>query len=589
MADASGSMFTLAADGWTPAPPLNDAERDAITDVLRMWVRARSLAVPPTDLEFITRPLDPELEDTLVSHPSHASAVREQAVWFRAEAYPKDWMGDVQLVGGDVVRGNGFERGVRGVVSRLVGAGEGEDSFDCLVMEDGVWKVASFFQRPYYVKYIVPWRDMLIERSTLPPGNCFLAGTHPLRITRGEVYALDWASGAVEPAPERKSAFFGPNVPAAVDDGAWRDGLRGVRSALERGDPPPYGDGPCPCRTMSLVGVGRPRWNRRTLGTVGGPGNSHGVLEWGPCEVCGRVWLSMTCLDGESRFHAAYRGLISRSMADRVNLLGATSMLEGLRWFEVHISQTGDRLRGFGPVFPCSRRGGTGPIGPGDAEFDYWNGVAALPNLESPELYGDVTIPGLCHAFSREPLDTAAAMEHLEQAIVRDPGFANAHAMLGLARGLAGAVASATVHAVEALGRDPRCAEAHAILGRALIESVELPPEEALGRLDEALRCSAHCRLARVGRQYARRATGDVEGALSDLDWLVAVEPAPVEALVLRARLLSERGRGMDLSRAVDDALRVAHMRPSRHDIGYLEELCRRASRPEAFDSFSAV
>jgi len=119
--------------------------------------------------------------------------------------------------------------------------------------------------------------------------------------------------------------------------------------------------------------------------------------------------------------------------------------------------------------------------------------LEAIPSEVNPEAY-DHYLKGWRYREEENPVSIQKAMEHLEQAVALDPGFALAWANLGIAYGLAldiglieqtEAIAKARYAVEQALDLDPDLAQAHVNLGL-LIYYIGMNSVTTAARWDEA-------------------------------------------------------------------------------------------------------
>lgn len=156
--------------------------------------------------------------------------------------------------------------------------------------------------------------------------------------------------------------------------------------------------------------------------------------------------------------------------------------------------------------------------------------------------------------------DDEHAMADYDEAIVLDPGLADAWNNRGALEGGTGDLEAALRDFDAALKIDPTLAKAH--LNRALARQALGEADGALQDFEAALKgggtdgTTPDPRAYR-GRAELREARGDVAGAIEDMDQAIKLDPANAAFFVVRGRLWGKRG---DITRAIaddDEAIRL--------------------------------
>lgn len=166
-----------------------------------------------------------------------------------------------------------------------------------------------------------------------------------------------------------------------------------------------------------------------------------------------------------------------------------------------------------------------------------------------------------------------AAVAAAEKVLELSPGHADALALRGQARFLAGDAASARADYEQAVAAAPERVEIRAMLAQILRRQEAF--EEARATADAALALDPKSINALYERAEARRALYDAEGALADLDRVLALDARHADAFVSRSIALQDLNRPHEARVAIDRAVRAAPSHPDALFHYGMDELAR--------------
>ncbi|HEX7317572.1 MAG TPA: DUF5107 domain-containing protein [Pyrinomonadaceae bacterium] len=174
---------------------------------------------------------------------------------------------------------------------------------------------------------------------------------------------------------------------------------------------------------------------------------------------------------------------------------------------------------------------------PVDGNHDFKPATRPIPDPKAPTSAEQAYVEGLAaDKKSNERIARAA----FEEALRRDPGFAPAHAALGLSFYRTGEYERAAEHLEKALRRNKDAGDAHYYLG--LVRRAQGRNVEAAEQLTWAVRTGHRESVARYVLGEMALASGDTAAALEHLQQAVLLDPRDIKARALLA--LAERVAG---------------------------------------------